>query len=69
MTLYRVSLTEINYEEAASVEQDQTACMCSLILLYSLHNINPWSRIAGGWNYPKLQRSIERRIVISIMEK
>ena len=35
------SLIQINIGEAESVEQDQTARMCSLILLYTLRKINP----------------------------
>ena len=36
MVLKRVSLTEIGNSVAENVEQDQTARMCSLILLYNL---------------------------------
>ena len=35
MALERGSLTEIDNSPAKSVVQDQTACMCSLILLYT----------------------------------
>ena len=47
MALDGVSLTEIKDKaaesEAESEEQDQTAHMCSLILLYNLRQINAWS--------------------------
>ena len=42
-----ISLTYTNDRAAGSVEQDQTARMCSLILLYTLRKINLWSRNAG----------------------
>ena len=40
MVLDGVTLTKINYRAMESAEQDQTARMCRLILLYSLLNIN-----------------------------
>ena len=39
MILVGVSLTDVNDRTADSVEQDQTARMCSLILLYTLRKI------------------------------
>ena len=36
-------LTEIIYIEAESAEQDQTARMCRLILLYTFRKIIQWS--------------------------
>ena len=39
-----VSFTRIYDGTAESVEQDQTARMCSLILLYALRIINQWLR-------------------------
>ena len=39
-----VSMTESNGKMAESAEQDQTARMYMLILLYTLRQINPWSR-------------------------
>ena len=46
MDLVGVSLTETN-ETAESVVQNQTARMCSLILLYTFRKINAWWRTAG----------------------
>ena len=37
-------LKEFNNKAAESAERDQTACMCSLILLYTFRKISPWSR-------------------------
>ena len=42
-----VWLTEIYDKAVESVEQDQTARTCSLILLYTLRKINPRSRTEG----------------------
>ena len=42
-----VSLTTIPDRVAESAEQDQTAPLCRLILLYTLHKINPWLLIPG----------------------
>ena len=38
-------MTEINDISAESVEQDQTARMCRLILPYTLRKVIPWSQI------------------------
>ena len=43
MKLDGVFLTDINDETAYSAEQDQTAGMCMLILLYILREIILWS--------------------------
>ena len=40
----RLFAAEINDVVAKSAEQDQTAVMRSLILLYTLRKINSWSR-------------------------
>ena len=40
------TLTEFNYSPAKSAEQDQTARVCTLILLCITFKINPWSRKA-----------------------
>ena len=41
------ALTEFYTNKTAeSAEQDQTARMCSLILLYTLRKINQWMRAA-----------------------
>ena len=37
-----VSSAETNERTAESAEQDQTAHMCTLILLYALRRINLW---------------------------
>ena len=42
MALDWILLKENNDRTAKSVEQDQTAHMCSLILLYTLHKMLPW---------------------------
>ena len=42
-----VSLALTNDRSGESAEQDQTARMCRLILLYSLCKIKPKSRVAG----------------------
>ena len=42
-----VLLTELNKRASESAEQDQTARMCSLILLYTLRETNLTSRTAG----------------------
>ena len=42
-----LSLTKTNDRTAESPEQDQTARMCSLILLYTLRKINLWSQKSG----------------------
>ena len=47
MSLDEVSLTDDQERTAESVEQDQKAHMCSLILLYTLRKINVWSETAG----------------------
>ena len=40
-----VSLTEVNDRVVESIKQDQTAHMCSLILLYILRKINALRRM------------------------
>ena len=40
--LMRISLTEIGYRAPNSVEQEQTARLCSLTLLYTIHKIIVW---------------------------
>ena len=40
-------LTEINRGTAKSAEVGQTACICKLIMLYTLQKINPWLQTAG----------------------
>ena len=47
MVLDGVSLAETIDRASESVEQDQTARMCSLILIYTLRKFSPWSRTAG----------------------
>ena len=47
MTLDGVSLAEFNIRATGSVEQDQPAHTCSLILLYTLRKLNPWSLGSG----------------------
>ena len=42
-----VALTEINDRVTDSVEQDQTACMCRLILLVTPHKMNSCSLVTG----------------------
>ena len=42
-----VSQTETYKKISDSEGQDQTARMCSLILLYTLCKMNPWTRTAG----------------------
>ena len=42
MALDRVLLTEISEKATKSVQQDQVAHMCRLILLYTLPTINTW---------------------------
>ena len=37
----------MNDEAAERAEQDQTARMCRLIMLYTLRKPNPWCRIEG----------------------
>ena len=39
-----ILLKEIKGRETESADQDQTARMCSLILLYPFREINAWSR-------------------------
>ena len=46
MVLYGIALVEIDKEVAESVELDQAARMCSLILLYTLRKINSLLRSA-----------------------
>ena len=59
MHLDRLLLTEINDISAESAEQDQTARMCSLILLYTLRKINPRSRTAGqGLQHSSVQECL-----------
>ena len=41
------SFFEISVRAAYSVEQDQTARMSSLILLYTLRKLNSWWRTTG----------------------
>ena len=45
MTLDGLWFTDYNDKSAECAEQDQTACKCSLILLYTLCNVKPWSRV------------------------
>ena len=40
-------LTDVNYREVDSAEQDQAAHGCRLILLYALCKISPLSRLEG----------------------
>ena len=47
MVLNWVPFTEMIDGAAESAQQDQTARMCSLILLYPLCKINSWSKTAG----------------------
>ena len=42
-----ISWTESNERGAVIVEQDQTAHMCRLLLLYTLGKIKAWSRTQG----------------------
>ena len=42
MALVKILLTESNDREAESVEQDQTARMCRLILRYTFRKMKPW---------------------------
>ena len=49
-----VSPTVINTGVKESAGQDQTARMCSLILLYTLHRLVPRSRTAGKRLRPNL---------------
>ena len=42
-----ISLTEINLRIADSVEEDQSACMCRLILLHPVLKIDPWLQKGG----------------------
>ena len=44
MTFNGVSSTELNNGAVESVEQDQTARMCRLMLLFTLRDVNPCSR-------------------------
>ena len=46
MAIGHVSLTDVNGKTVGSVEHDQTARICRLILLYTLRKINLWSHIA-----------------------
>ena len=46
LSVDRGLLTGINDRVAESAEQDQTARVCGLILLYTLREINPCSRTA-----------------------
>ena len=46
MTLGGILCTEIKDRPVESAEQDQTARMCSLILLYTLRKMNKWLRTA-----------------------
>ena len=43
-TVYSCAENKKKYREVESVEQDLTARMCRLILLYTLRRINSWSR-------------------------
>ena len=57
-----VSLIEINDRAAESVEQDQTARTCSLILLYTLRKISTCLCIAGLVLYgAKQQQDIDKK--------
>ena len=47
MALDGISLEDAIDRASESVEQDQTARMCRLILIYTLRKISPWSRPAG----------------------
>ena len=47
MEFNAISLKEIYDRAAEGVEQDQTARMCRLILLYTFRKINVWSRAVG----------------------
>ena len=47
MALDGISLAETIDRASESVEQDQTARMCRLILIYNLRKSIPWSRTAG----------------------
>ena len=58
------SLTEINGIVAESAEQDQTARMCSLILLYTLREINLW---AGCWLILCIYWNTQRRYLCKEM--
>ena len=40
MLFDEISVAKTNDIEAESAEQDQTACMCRLILLYTVSNMN-----------------------------
>ena len=55
MALEEVPLTGMNEREADSAEQDQTVCMCQLILLYTLCIIYPWSGLGLGTVKPVLE--------------
>ena len=73
MALCGILLRESNDRIAESAEQDQTARLCSLILLNTLRKINSWSRTTGkglikyqitsGFFFPK-----ERTFLICKME-
>ena len=47
MALNEVTLTEIRDRSAERAEQDQTARMCRLILLYSHRKTSLWSGTVG----------------------
>ena len=47
MTLDVDSSREFNDRAVESVQQDETVCMCRLILLYALRKINAESRTAA----------------------
>ena len=47
MVFEGISLPETIDKASESVEQVQTARMCSLILIYTLRKFNPWSQTAG----------------------
>ena len=47
ITFYEVQLTETNDSAAESAEQDQTARMCRLILLYTLREVISSPQTAG----------------------
>ena len=47
MALDMVSLRESFYRAAESAEQDLTARMWRLILLYTLRKTDPWSQTVG----------------------
>ena len=52
MALDGVSLAETIDRASESVEQDQIARMCMLILIYTLRKLSPWSQHAEGGDDP-----------------